>query len=68
MLGNPRTINALKEAIRIKKPKIVFLMVKKLDREWMGKIRDQCGFKQGLIVPSRNSRGELALLWKDYEI
>ena len=31
----------------------------------MEKVRDQCGFKQGLIVPNRNSSGGLALLWKD---
>lgn len=31
----------------------------------MEKVCDQCGFKQGLIVPSRYSSGGLALLWKD---
>lgn len=29
-----------------------------------GKVCDQCGFKQGLIVPSKNSSGGFALLWK----
>ena len=29
--------NALKEVIRIEKPKIVFLMETKLDRDWMKK-------------------------------
>ena len=31
----------------------------------MVKICDNCGFKQGLIVPSRGSSGGLALFWKD---
>ena len=26
---------------------------------------DRCGFKQGLIVPSRGNSGGLALFWKD---
>ena len=49
----------------IEKPKIVFLMETKLDREWMENIRDQCGFKQGFIVPSINRSGGLALFWED---
>ena len=64
-LGNPQSVNALKEVIRIEKTKIVFLMETNLDRDWMEKVRDQCDFKQGLIVPSRNSSSGLALLWKD---
>ena len=64
-LGNPRTVNALKEVIRIEEPKIVFLMETKSDRDWMVKIRDICGFKQGLIVPSRGSSRGLALFWRD---
>ncbi|XP_075645895.1 uncharacterized protein LOC142617056 [Castanea sativa] len=64
-LGNSHTVNALKEVIRIEEPKIVFLMETKSDRDWMVKIRDRCGFKQGLIVPSRGSSGGLALFWKN---
>ena len=40
-------------------------METKLDRDWMKNVGDQCGFKQGLIVPSINSGGGLALLWKN---
>ena len=32
-LGNSRTVNALKEVIRIEKPKIVFLMETKSNRD-----------------------------------
>ena len=39
-LGNPRSVNALKEVIRIEKPKIVFLMETKLDRDWMKNVGD----------------------------
>lgn len=62
-LGNPQTINALKEVIGVEDPNIVFLMKTKYDRDWMEKVRDQCGFKQVLIVPSRGSKGGLAQFW-----
>lgn len=37
-LGNSCTVNALKEAIRLENPKIVFLMETKSNRDWMEKI------------------------------
>lgn len=40
-------------------------METKLDREWMENIRDQCGFKHGIIVPSIHRSGGLVLFWKD---
>ena len=64
-LGNHRTLNALKEVIMIKDPNIVFLMETKSDRDWLQKVRDRCGFKQGLIVPSVGNSGGLALFWKN---
>ena len=64
-VGNSRIVNVLKEVIRIEKPKIVFLMETKSNRDWMEKVRDRCGFKHGLIVPSMGSSGGLALFWKD---
>ena len=59
-LGNRRTVNALKKVIKVEAPKIIFLMETKSCKGWMEKVRDECEFKNGLIVPS----GGLALLWK----
>lgn len=59
MLGNPRTVDALKKVVRIEKPKIVFLMNTKSDRDWMVWVYGQCGFKQVLIVPSKGSSSRL---------
>lgn len=28
-------------------------------------VRDKCGFKDGLMVPSRGKRGGLAMFWKE---
>ncbi|XP_075659574.1 uncharacterized protein LOC142629462 [Castanea sativa] len=62
-LGNPQTVIALKKAIRIKKPKLVFLMETKSDKEWMVGVRDRCGFKESFVVPSQGASGGLALFW-----
>ena len=39
-LGNPQTVSALKNVIRLEKPKIVFLMETKSYVDWMKVIRD----------------------------
>ena len=62
-LGNPQTVNALKKAIRIEKPDLVFLMETKFDKEWMTSVRDRCGFKESFVVPSLGASGGLALFW-----
>lgn len=59
-LRNPQTINTLKKVTRLEKPKFVFLMETKPDVDWMKVIGDQCGFKEGFIVPSEGSSGGLA--------
>ncbi|KAL0007072.1 hypothetical protein SO802_008574 [Lithocarpus litseifolius] len=40
-------------------------MEAKSNRDWTEKVRDRCGFKHGLIVPSMGSSRGLALFWKD---
>lgn len=40
-LGNPQTVNAIKKAIRIKKPKLIFSMETKFDKEWVVGVRDR---------------------------
>ena len=62
-LGNPQTISALKNVIRLEKPKIVFLMETKSDVDWMKVIRDRCDFEESHIVPNDGSSGGLALFW-----
>ena len=55
----------MKKVIRVEDPNIVFLMETKSNRDWMVKIHDGCGFKYGLIVPSRGSSGGLTLFWRN---
>ena len=62
-LGNSQIVNVLKNVIRIEKPKFIFLMETKSNVDWIKVIRDRCGFKEGFIVPSEGSSGDLALFW-----
>ena len=62
-LGNPQTVSALKNVIRLEKPKIVFLMETKSDVDWMKVIRDRYDFEESHIVPNDGSSGGLALFW-----
>ena len=44
---------------------MVFLMEKKSDLEWMGKVKEWFKFKHGLIVPSQGKSGGLAMFWRE---
>ncbi|CAM8905994.1 unnamed protein product [Rhodiola kirilowii] len=64
-LGRPRTVRALKEAIRAFSPQIVCLMEtrkKDTDGEW---IKWRLGFRNGLSVGCRGQSGGLVLLWEE---
>ena len=63
-LGNHRTVNSLKNVIKVEAPKIVFLMETKSCKGWMEEVCDECGFKNRLIIPSDGFSGDLTLLWK----
>ena len=63
-LRNRRTVRALVKVINKQDPNIVFLMETKFGLDWMIMVRDWCKYKNGLIVPSRESSGGLALFWK----
>lgn len=40
-------------------------METKSDLDWMVTVHDKCGFKNGLMVPSRGKSGGLAMFWKE---
>ncbi|CAM8990804.1 unnamed protein product [Rhodiola kirilowii] len=64
-LGRPRTVRALRDAIRVYSPQIVCLMEtkkKEADRDW---IKWKLGFRNCLLVGCRVLSGGLALLWED---
>ncbi|CAM8943685.1 unnamed protein product [Rhodiola kirilowii] len=64
-LGRPRTVRALKDAVRVFSPQIVCLMETKkkaVDGDW---IRLKLGFRNCFAVDCRGRAGGLALLWDD---
>lgn len=64
-LRNLWTVRVLQKVINKEDPAIAFLMETKLDLDWMGKVKDRCKFKKGLVVPSRGKSGGLAMFWKE---
>ncbi|CAM8914180.1 unnamed protein product [Rhodiola kirilowii] len=64
-LGRPRTVRALKDAIRAFSPQIVCLLEtrkKETEGDW---VRRKLGFRNGLLVSCRGQSGGLALLWNE---
>ena len=63
-LENPRTVNALKRALKKKAPICVFLMETKLTTEQLNSMKQNWDYNQGLVVSSDGFSGGLSLLWK----
>ncbi|XP_038718208.1 uncharacterized protein LOC120011213 [Tripterygium wilfordii] len=64
-LGNRSTIRELGHLVRIKSPRICFLIETKLHSSKIDFVRNKLHFKHGLAVDSIGSRGGLMLLWKE---
>ena len=63
-LGNPLTIKALQKVVLEKDSTLVFLMETKFKVSEMDGIKRKIERQEGLVVPSDNHGGGLALLWK----
>ncbi|CAM8956582.1 hypothetical protein QQ045_016060 [Rhodiola kirilowii] len=64
-LGMPRTVRALKSAIRVFSPQIVCLMETKKRVVGWDLLKLRLGFRNCLAVGSRGRVGGLAMLWDD---
>lgn len=64
-LGNPGAITVLLHLVRVKVPKIVFLMETKQLIEKMRNIKEDLQYQAIFIVPSLGRSGSLAMLWKE---
>ena len=62
-LGNPWSVQVLRELVQRWKPKIVFLSETKMKKYQMEKVKFKIGLLNGLTVPSVGRSGGLALLW-----
>lgn len=60
-LGNPRTIQRLRNNLRDIHPQILFLMETKISAHKMEKVRRRCGFIHSIGVSADGSKGGLCL-------
>lgn len=63
-LGNPRSVNALRNLVQRWDPMIVFLSETKVRKSGMKRIKRKLENYDGLIVPSDGQSGGIAMLWK----
>ena len=63
-LRNPKVVRALHSMVKMKAPKVLFLMETKLDCRRMEVIRIKVGFDFVFTVPSLGRNGGLALIWQ----
>uniref|UniRef100_A0A2N9FNQ8 Reverse transcriptase domain-containing protein n=1 Tax=Fagus sylvatica TaxID=28930 RepID=A0A2N9FNQ8_FAGSY len=64
-LGNPKAVRALHNMVKMKGPKVLFLLETKLDSGRMEGVRIKLGYDNVFSVPSLGRSGGLALLWKN---
>lgn len=64
-LGNPSAVRVLADMVRVKKPRILFLMETFISTRKLEPIRVQLGFGNMLVIDAQGHRGSLALLWLD---
>jgi hypothetical protein len=64
-LGNPQTVLDLRQMVREKKPKAVFLMETKTRHKRIEFLKMKLGMENMFVVDSVGRSGGLALLWKE---
>lgn len=63
-LGNPRTVQVLKDLVLSHRPDLVFLSETKCKQQRMGHIRAQLSFNGAFTVDAVGHSGGLAIMWK----
>ena len=64
-LGNPLTVKTLQKIVKEEDSTLVFLMETKFKITEMEGIKRKVERQHGLVVPSQNRGGGLALIWKN---
>ncbi|XP_021775080.1 uncharacterized protein LOC110738941 [Chenopodium quinoa] len=67
-LGNPRSVRALQDLCWRERPELVFVMETKVDASILNKIRNRCGYSNGLCLSSNGSSGGVGFWWKDVNV
>ncbi|KAK9715987.1 hypothetical protein RND81_06G204000 [Saponaria officinalis] len=66
-LGNPLTVSTLCDWCWKESPNIVFVMETMISSKELEKIRNKCGFTNGMCLSSRGRSGGLGFWWKDVD-
>ncbi|XP_074306558.1 uncharacterized protein LOC141641810 [Silene latifolia] len=64
-LGNPLTVNTLRDWCWRECPNIVFVMETMISANNLEKIKNKCGFTSGICISSNGRSGGLGIWWKD---
>ena len=67
-LANPWTVSALHSLCWRERPNIVFLMETMLDTQILEKVRNRCGFSNGLCLSSNGNSGGIGLWWNELDV
>ena len=67
-LGNPRTIDVLKDLVQTKRPQFLFLMKTLINKAKIEPIRDMLGYEGCFVVDNLGHNRGLAMLWKEKPI
>ncbi|XP_056698562.1 uncharacterized protein [Spinacia oleracea] len=67
-IGNPWTVNALRDRCWREMPEIVFLMETKIDARQLERVRSKCGFVNGICLSSNGRAGCMGLWWRDINV
>ena len=67
-LGNPWTVNALREWCWRERPNIVFLMETMIDVGKLERIQNICGFVNGVCLSSNGRAGGMGFWWRGINV
>ena len=64
-LGNPQAVNVLSHLVRVKAPKVLFLMKTKQSVEEMRNMEEDLQYQAVFTIPSLGRSSGLAMFWKE---
>ncbi|XP_021852525.2 uncharacterized protein [Spinacia oleracea] len=67
-LGNPWSVRALQDWCWRERPEIVFLMETMIDAKVLEKIKNRCGFSNGVCISSVGKSGGMGFRWRDLRV
>lgn len=67
-LGNLWIVKTLRDWCWREKPNIVFVMETMIDSGKLEKIRNSCGFREGVCISSEGNSGGLGFWWRDLKV